>query len=149
MKSKPKIKIKKINHVGISINDRTKSLNLYKDLLGLEIIPSMIDQENIIWTKTIDGTMVHLVEPNTENGIILPDFHVAFEVENFEETLEVLKESDWKIIIGPGERMDGQKFVYILDDDNNMLEFTTNNYIKHVDRITDELGFSKNKDIKK
>ena len=45
--------------------------------------------------------------------------------------------------------MDGQKFVYILDDDNNMLEFTTNNYIKHVDRITDELGYSKNKDIKK
>ena len=71
------------------------------------------------------------------------------EVENFEETLEVLKESDWKIVIGPGERMDGQKFVYILDDDNNMLEFTTNNYIKHVDRITDELGYSKNKDIKK
>jgi len=94
MKSNPKIKIKKINHVGISISDRTKSLKLYKDLLGLEIIPSMIEQDNIIWTKTSDGTMVHLVEPNTENGIILPDFHVAFEIENFEETLEILK-TNW------------------------------------------------------
>ena len=43
--------------------------------------------------------------------------------------------------------MDGQKFVYILDDDNNMLEFTTNNYIKHADRTTDELGYSKNTDV--
>ena len=147
MKSNPKIKIKKINHVGISISDRTKSLKLYKDLLGLEIIPSMIEQDNIIWTKTSDGTMVHLVEPNTENGIILPDFHVAFEIENFEETLEILKKSDWEIVIGPGERMDGQKYVYISDEDNNLIEFTTNNYLKHTDRTTDELGYSKNRDI--
>ena len=147
MKSNPKIKIKKINHVGISISDRTKSLKLYKDLLGLEIIPSMIEQDNIIWTKTSDGTMVHLVEPNTENGIILPDFHVAVEIENFEETLEILKKSDWEIVIGPGERMDGQKYVYISDEYNNLIEFTTNNYLKHTDRTTDELGYSKNRDI--
>tara|TARA_B110000263_G_scaffold149158_1_gene129416 strand:+ start:222 stop:665 length:444 start_codon:yes stop_codon:yes gene_type:complete len=147
MKSNPKIKIKKINHVGISISDRTKSLKLYKDLLGLEIIPSMIEQDNIIWTKTRDGTMVHLVEPNTENGIILPDFHVAFEVENFDETVEILKKSDYEIVIEPGERMDGQKFIYISDEDNNLIEFTTNSNLKHTDRTTDELGYSKNRDI--
>ncbi|MEC7837551.1 MAG: VOC family protein [Chloroflexota bacterium] len=139
------IKIKKINHVGISISDRKNSLKFYRDLLGLEVIPSMLDQKNIIWTKTTDGTMVHLVEPNSNEGIVLPDFHVAFEVENFDETLEILRQSDRKIVMGPGERFDGQKFVYILDDDDNLIEFTTNNNIKHTDRIVDELGFSKDK----
>ena len=139
------IKIKKINHVGISISDRKNALKFYRDLLGLEVIPSMLDQKNIIWTKTTDGTMVHLVEPNSNEGIVLPDFHVAFEVENFDETLEILRQSDRKIVMGPGERFDGQKFVYILDDDDNLIEFTTNNNIKHTDRIVDELGFSKDK----
>ena len=127
MSNKPHIKIKKINHVGIPINDRKKSFELYKNLLGL----------TVIWSKTSDGTMVHLIEPKDGPGNALPNSHVAFEVENFEETVEILRNSPWEIINGPGERYDGQKYVYIQDHDGNMLEFNTHSNSKHSNRKND------------
>ena len=98
MPSLKKIKIKKINHVAIPINDRKKSFSLYKDFLGLTIIPSMVDEKNVIWTKTSDGTMIHLIEPPEGPGNDLVKFHVAFEVENFEETVEILRESKFSTV---------------------------------------------------
>ena len=144
MSNKPNIKIKKINHVGIPINDRKKSFDLYKKLLGLTIIPSMVDEKHVIWSKTSDGTMVHLIEPKDGPGNPLPNSHVSFEVENFEETVEILKNSSWDIINGPGERYDGQKFVYIQDDDGNMLEFNAGSNSMHSNRKNDEWGYTKN-----
>jgi len=144
MSNKPNIKIKKINHVGIPINDRKKSFELYKKLLGLTIIPSMVDEKHVIWSKTSDGTMVHLIEPKEGPGNPLPNSHVSFEVENFEETVEILRNSSWEIINGPGERYDGQKFVYIKDDDDNMLEFNAGTNSKHSNRTNDEWGYTKN-----
>ena len=87
------IKIKKINHVAIPINNRKESFSLYRDFLGLTIIPSMVDEKHVIWSKTADGTMVHLIEPPDGPGNDLVSFHVAFEVENFDETVEILKKS--------------------------------------------------------
>ena len=57
------MKIRTINHVGLPIKDRKAAFKFYRDILGLEIIPSMVDNENIVWMKAADGTMVHLIEP--------------------------------------------------------------------------------------
>ena len=139
-----KIKIKKINHVAIPINDRKKSFSLYKDFLGLTVIPSMVDEKNIIWLKTSDGTMIHLIEPSEGPGNLFTMFHVAFEVENFEETVEILKKSDYKITTGPTTRHDGQKAIYIEDIDANIIEFASHNNSKHSDRIVDAWGYTTN-----
>tara|TARA_B110000438_G_scaffold281472_1_gene307674 strand:- start:1764 stop:2201 length:438 start_codon:yes stop_codon:yes gene_type:complete len=139
-----KIKIKKINHVAIPINDRKKSFSLYKDFLGLTIIPSMVDEKNVIWTKTSDGTMIHLIEPPEGPGNDLVKFHVAFEVENFEETVEILRESKYEITIGPNTRYDGQKAIYIKDLDGNTIEFASHNNSKHSNRIVDAWGYTTN-----
>jgi len=139
-----KIKIKKINHVAIPINDRKKSLSLYKDFLGLTIIPSMVDEKNVIWSKTSDGTMIHLIEPPEGPGNNLVKFHVAFEVENFEETVEILRESKYEIKIGPNTRYDGQQAIYIQDIDGNTIEFATHNNSKHSNRIVDAWGYTTN-----
>ena len=80
------ITLKTINHVGIPIWDRRVSLKFYRDILGLKVIPSMVDSPNIVWTRTNDGTMVHLIEP--ADGENLVDPHTAFEVEDFDETVE-------------------------------------------------------------
>ncbi|MDG2102030.1 MAG: hypothetical protein GWO78_01490 [Dehalococcoidales bacterium] len=139
-----KIKIKKINHVAIPINDRKKSFSLYKDFLGLTIIPSMVDEKNVIWSKTSDGTMIHLIEPPEGPGNDLVKFHVAFEVENFEETVEILRESKYEITIGPNTRYDGQKAIYIKDLDGNTIEFASHNNSKHSNRIVDAWGYTTN-----
>lgn len=137
-----KIKIKKINHVGIPINNRKDSFSLYMDFLGLKVIPSMVDEKHVIWSKTSDGTMVHLIEPQDGPGNEKPNFHVAFEVENFDETLEILENSEYEVT-NKQTRHDGQRAIYIQDIDGNTLEFTTHNNIKHSTRIVDEWGYTK------
>ena len=144
MKDSRKIKIKKINHVAIPINNRKKSFSLYRDFLGLTIIPSMVDEKHVIWSKISDGTMVHLIEPPDGPGNKLVPFHVAFEVENFDETVEILKKSEYQITNGPQIRHDGQRAIYIQDIDGNTIEFATHNNIKHSDRIVDARGYTKN-----
>ena len=104
----------------------------------------MVDEKHVIWSKTSDGTMVHLIEPAEGPGNPLPSSHVAFEVENFEETVEILKNSEYKITHGPNTRHDGQKAVYIQDFDGNILEFTTHNNITHSNRIVDDWGYTQN-----
>ena len=141
MKDSRKIKIKKINHVAIPINNRKKSFSLYRDFLGLTIIPSMVDEKHVIWSKISDGTMVHLIDGP---GNKLVPFHVAFEVENFDETVEILKKSEYQITNGPQIRHDGQRAIYIQDIDGNTIEFATHNNIKHSDRIVDAWGYTKN-----
>ena len=108
------------------------------------IIPSMVDEKHVIWSKTADGTMVHLIEPPDGPGNDLVSFHVAFEVENFDETVEILKKSKYEITNGPQIRHDGQRAIYIQDMDGNTLEFTTHNNIQHSARIVDEWGYTKN-----
>ena len=144
MKDSRKIKIKKINHVAIPINNRKKSFSLYRDFLGLTIIPSMVDEKHVIWSKISVGTMVHLIEPPDGPGNKLVPFHVALEVENFDETVEILKKSEYQITNGPQIRHDGQRAIYIQDIDGNTIEFATHNNIKHSDRIVDAWGYTKN-----
>ena len=117
------IRINTINHVGIPIWDRRVSLPFYRDILGLQVIPSMVDEQNIVWTRTFDGTMVHLIEPADGENLVQP--HTAYEVDDFDTVLTELRNSDFPDITEPGERYDGQRYVFIYDNDRNRLEFVT------------------------
>ena len=129
------VRIKTINHVGIPIKDRKDSLPFYRDLLGLEVIPSMEDGASLIWTETEDHTMVHVIE-----GAPIP--HFAFEVEDFDVALAAVRAAGIEIIKGPLERIDGQRAFYCFDPDGNRLEFTTARNLKPIPRkrVVDEWG---------
>lgn len=132
---RPGVRIKTINHVGIPISDRNVSLPFYRNLAGLKVIPSMEDGPALIWTETLDHTMVHLIE-----GAPIP--HFAFEVEDFDAALEAVRSAGIEIIKGPVERADGQRAFYCFDPDGNRLEFTTARNLKPLprERVVDELG---------
>tara|TARA_B100001750_G_C15504892_1_gene599709 strand:+ start:1623 stop:2057 length:435 start_codon:yes stop_codon:yes gene_type:complete len=134
-----KIKISRINHVGIPITDRKKTLPFYRDILGLKIIPSQVDSENVIWTQLEDGSMIHPIETNDPEG---GASHVAFQVKNFSEAIQKLNELNIPIESGPGERYDGQKFLFIRDPDGNRIEITSENNLKKNNRSTDEWGYT-------
>ncbi|MQG88396.1 MAG: VOC family protein [SAR202 cluster bacterium] len=134
------ITLKTINHVGIPIWDRRVSLKFYRDILGLKVIPSMVDSPNIVWTRTNDGTMVHLIEP--ADGENLVDPHTAFEVEDFDETVKILRSSGYPELSDTGERHDGQKCIFVNDSDGNRLEFTTASGLKESKRVVDALGYT-------
>ena len=137
------IQIKTINHVGIPIWDRRVSLKFYRDALGLQVIPSMVDSPNIVWTRTLDGTMVHLIEP--PDGETLGGSHTAFEVQNFYNAVAEIKASEYHDISDVGERHDGQKCIFVADDDGNRLEFTTASGLKPSSRVADALGYTTEK----
>ena len=137
------IQIKTINHVGIPIWDRRVSLKFYRDVLGLQVIPSMVDSPNIVWTRTLDGTMVHLIEP--PDGETLGGSHTAFEVQNFDNAVAEIKASEYHDISDVGERHDGQKCIFLADDDGNRLEFTTASGLKPSSRVADALGYTTEK----
>ena len=137
------IQIKTINHVGIPIWDRRVSLKFYRDVLGLQVIPSMVDSPNIVWTRTLDGTMVHLIEP--PDGETLGGSHTAFEVQNFDNIVTDIKASEYHDISDVGERHDGQKCIFVADDDGNRLEFTTASGLKPSSRVADALGYTTEK----
>ena len=134
------IRIRTINHVGIPIWDRRVSLRFYRDILGLQVIPSMVDSSSVVWMKTLDGTMVHLMEPPDGETLTVP--HVAFEVEDFDATVAALRESGYPNITDPGERHDGQKALFINDNDGNRLEFTTAGRVHASSRVADALGYT-------
>jgi catechol 2,3-dioxygenase-like lactoylglutathione lyase family enzyme len=80
-----KIKINTIHHQSMPMRDRARALGFWKDLLGLEIIPSQEGGESLIWMQAADGTMIHLAQRPPDDT---PNVHTAFEVEDFDEALE-------------------------------------------------------------
>jgi catechol 2,3-dioxygenase-like lactoylglutathione lyase family enzyme len=135
MSDAQRAKMKSINHVGLPIKDRKKSLPFYRGLLGQEVIPAMELGESLIWTETEDHTMVHIIEN-------APIPHIAFEVEDFDAALEAVKAAGYEIIKGPLERVDGQKAFYCFDPDGNRLEFNSARWTKKPprERVVDEWG---------
>jgi len=136
----PPINVTTINHIAIPIRDRRVSLPFYRDLMGLQVIPSMVDHPAIIWTQTADGTMVHLVEPREDAP---PSFHAAFEVADFDATVAVLRQHGLDFVRGPGERHDGQRYVIVLDPDGTRTEFTTPSNLRPHNRVCDHLGYTR------
>ena len=134
------VRIKTINHVGIPIWDRRVALPFYRDILGLQVIPSMVDSQNIVWTRTLDGTMVHLIEPSDGDTLVKP--HVAFEVEDFDSAVDDVRDSNYPGFGEPGERHDGQRHFKIMDNDGNRLEFTTASGLRPSSRVVDALGYT-------
>lgn len=135
------MKIRTINHVGLPVRDRKVALKFYRDILGLEVIPSMVDSANIVWLRAADGTMVHLIEPS--DGKTLGGHHVAMEAEDFDAAVAELQASGYEVDAETGERHDGQRYIFATDPDGNRLEFTTKSGLKPSRRVADELGYTK------
>ena len=132
-------KVKTVNHVGVPVKDRKSAFAFYRDMLGLEVIPSMVDNENIAWLRAADGTMVHIVEPA---NVRMASPHNAFEVDDFDAALKTAQDAGLEID-GPGERHDGQRCFFVLDPDGNRVEIVTAGGHKPVNRIADEWGYTR------
>ena len=134
-----KIKINTINHQSMPMRNRITALVFWRDLLGLKVIPSQESGDGLIWMQALDGTMVHLVQRQDDDA---PNIHTAFEVENFDEALEVMQDAGYEITKGPLERADGQRAFYVYDPEGNRVEFTTRSGLKPSERVVDENGYT-------
>ena len=118
-----KVKIAQINHVTTMVKDTARAMEFYNNLLGIKQIQSQVDNPAITWLQLDNGVMVHLIE--TAEAPAKPgNIQNAFQVDNLEETQEILENNGFEILRG-GIRYDGQAYFFIEDPDGNSVEFCT------------------------
>ncbi|PIE34716.1 methylmalonyl-CoA epimerase [candidate division KSB3 bacterium] len=110
----------KVNHIGIAVKDIEKSLEVYQDLLGLELEGQHEVKEQKVLTAffPVGETHLELIQP-TEGNVGVTKFlekrgegvhHICFEVDNIETTLSDLKARGARLIDEkPREIEDGKK----------------------------------------
>ena len=136
-----RIRIKSVNHVGLPITDRAGSMKMYRDLMGLKVIPHQVDNNNLAWLEMGDGSMVHLIDPPAPGR---PDLrqHVAFEVDDLDAVIAALAEAGVELTDPPGVRHDGQRHLFVRDPDGHRIEIATRGDHANTKRKVDENGYT-------
>jgi len=112
-----------VNHVVYAVKNMERAKRFYTEILGLTEVPTAVDADHIAWFMCGSGTMVHLVVSDV--APVPRPIHVAFEVDDLDSAMESLVANGVTIIRGPGERSDGQRFIFFHDPEGNLVEICT------------------------
>ena len=116
------IRLKNINHITYNVKNKEAALQWYQDILGLGLIPKMVNSDHLYWLQLPSGAMVHIIE-NAE-APSAPSHHTAFEVDDLDAAHRQL--NGMKIeCTAIQTRQDGQRAFYIQDPDGNRIELCT------------------------
>jgi glyoxylase I family protein len=124
------IKIERLHHIAIICNDYEKSKKFYTEILGFKIENEIYRAERKSFKLDLSLNGVYLIElfsfPNPPERKTNPEAtglrHIAFEVKNIEESIQILKD---KNIITEPIRIDeitNKKFTFFTDPDNLPIE---------------------------
>jgi len=125
------IHIQKIDHIGIRIHDKERSVTFYKTL-GFEFIRDLgYDEGHPIMMQHPSGVVLNLLGPSTvtvdEN--VLMDIqqkhagytHIALRVDSIDHALETLQQYNYPIT---GKmQFEKMRAIFIRDPDRNVIEF--------------------------
>ena len=136
--------VKGFRHTGIICKDLEKSLEFYKDYLGLEVIQDFWDDSDYINEITgISGANVHMIKLKADDGTVLEllDYvthptdtikqevynvgacHVAFQVHDIEQAYVDLIRKGVNFLSGPILSSEGiAKVCFCMDPDNTRIE---------------------------
>lgn len=116
------IRLKDINHTTYNVKNKEAALKWYQDVLGLGLIPKMVNSDHLYWLQLPSGIMVHIIEsPDAPSA---PSHHAAFVVDDIEASHAYMKSRG----VTPTDiqtRNDGQRAFYINDLDGNRIEICT------------------------
>jgi len=100
--------IKKINHIGIAVENIDEALRLYRDVLGLKVENIEVVAEQKVRTAIIPvgESKIELLESTDPEGTIAKYIekrgegvhHLAFEVSNIQEALAILASKEVPLI---------------------------------------------------
>ena len=126
----------KIDHFAYEVSDLEASIHFYTDKLGFKVqFAKMIDekQHEAFAILEMDGGKLELIQALSEtNGpkpfeplSVRPHAcpHLAFQVENFDQTLSMLAAEGIPFLHGPLEVSGVVRWMYVCDPDGNAIEF--------------------------
>lgn len=129
----PALGVKAIDHVTLVVSDLERSREFYAGLLGMDEKPRPDFGFPGAWFQA-GTTQIHLNIQSDEAGpaglrydakSITRALHVAFVVEDANQSAELLRSRGVEIIAGPRNRPDGAIQLYILDPDGHQIEITS------------------------
>ena len=112
------MRVKKLLHTRMRVNDMDQTINFYTNVLGLEVLERKVSPRG--------SHLAFLKVPNSEELIELCSFpssgpvivqedlvHLAFQVENLDDTIEQLGAKQIRITDGPTTTSSGSRFIFI------------------------------------
>jgi lactoylglutathione lyase len=118
------------DHTAFQVSDIDKAIEFYTKIIGLNLKFKRVneeEQEAYAFLELKGGSLelIQILNSNYKKPTIRPPYcpHFAIETINMDETMDMLKKNRVKIIKGPLENKDEEKWVYFSDPDNNVIEF--------------------------
>lgn len=121
------MRVKKLLHTRMRVSDMDQTIAFYRDVLGLEVLERH--------TSPRGSHLAFLAVPNSEELIELCSFppsgpvtvqedlvHLAFEVEDMDDTIAQLTANGVKITDGPTRSSSGSRFLFIDAPDGYEIE---------------------------
>ncbi len=121
------MRVKKLLHTRMRVSDMDQTIAFYRDVLGLEVLERH--------TSPRGSHLAFLAVPNSEELIELCSFppsgpvkvqedlvHLAFEVEDLDDTIAQLAAQGVKITDGPTRSSSGSRFLFIDAPDGYEIE---------------------------
>ena len=112
------MKVKKLLHTRMRVNDMDQTVNFYTNVLGLEVLERKVSSRG--------SHLAFLKVPNSEELIELCSFpssgpvrvqedlvHLAFQVESIDDTIALLNAMGVKVTDGPTQTSSGSRFIFI------------------------------------
>jgi lactoylglutathione lyase len=124
------VKMQINDHTAFQVSNLEKSIEFYTIILGLNFKFKKIneeEQEAYAFLELNGGglELIQKLESDYEKPTIKPPYcpHLALETKDMNHTLDLIKKNHLNVIKGPLESNDGEKWIYISDPDNNIIEF--------------------------
>lgn len=102
------MKVLKLDHVGIAVENLEESIGFYRDVLGLDLanIEVVEEQKVKVAFLPLGDTEIELLESTSDDGPIAKYIarngagvqHLAFQVENIEEAIADMQEKGMRMI---------------------------------------------------
>lgn len=119
--------VRKLLHTRMRVSDMDQTIKFYTDVLGLKVLERK--------TSPRGSHLAFLAVPNSEELIELCSYppsgpvkvqedlvHLAFEVDNLDETIRMLNDKQIKITDGPTVTSSGSRFIFIDAPDGYEIE---------------------------
>jgi len=127
----PPINVQNFDHVTYVVSDLAATENFYINVLGLKKTTRPAFDFKGDWYE-IKNILLHVILANDDSGLPGPGDrnvkrksrgqHLAFNVDDFAGSLDLLEQHGISIADGPKERPDGASQVYIHDPDGHLIE---------------------------